>query len=203
MKNINEISLGKALAQKLKQELLNPRQDLINLNPRIRALLDIYKKLFPYGIPPGLAEKFQEIEINPPVGPGASIAIEDMKNMWRGMLNDRRILCLSESATIPPMWNHYADGYKGVVIEFECIDELDSAWLIAKPINYTNEMPLTYTAEDMADLLFYQTVNQLTISTMKSHLSKQKIGHTKKNGEYQPIRKQLILDTTVTMVFTR
>lgn len=70
------------------------------------------------------------------------------------MLNDRRILCLSESATIPPSWNHYADGYKGVVIEFECIDELDSAWLIAKPINYTNEMPLTYTAEGMADLLF-------------------------------------------------
>ena len=153
MKNVNEITLGKALARKLKQELLNPRQDLLNVNPRIRTLLEIYKKIFPYGIPPGLAEKFQEIEIDPPVGPGAPIAIEDMKNMWRGMLNDRRILCLSESATIPPMWNHYADGYKGVVIEFECIDELDSAWLIAKPINYTNEMPLTYTAEGMADLL--------------------------------------------------
>lgn len=44
MKNVNEITLGKALARKLKQELLNPRQDLLNVNPRIRTLLEIYKK---------------------------------------------------------------------------------------------------------------------------------------------------------------
>lgn len=154
MKDVNEISLGRALTRKLRHVLLNPRHDLINVNPRIKPLLEIYKRLFPYGVPPELAEKFQEIEMAPPVSPGAPSAIDDMKNMWREMLNDRRILCLSENATIPPMWNHYADGYQGVVIEFECIDDLDSAWLIAKPINYTNEMPLTYTAEGMAELLF-------------------------------------------------
>ncbi|HDR2843213.1 TPA: DUF2971 domain-containing protein [Enterobacter sichuanensis] len=154
MPGIDEINIGKALARKLIAELINPREDIQNLNPRIRTMLEVYQKLFPFGIPPGLIEKFQEIVDDPPVGLGAPAAIQEMKDVWKGMLNDRRILCLSESPIITPMWNHYADEYKGIVIEFDCIDILDSAWLIAKPMKYTDEIPLTYTAEGMAELLF-------------------------------------------------
>ncbi|EMJ8525293.1 DUF2971 domain-containing protein [Klebsiella aerogenes] len=154
MPGINEEIIGKALAEKLIQELITPRENIENINPQIRALIEFYKKLFPHGIPVELIEKLQTVEKSPPVGPGAPFAVQQMKDIWKKMLNERRILCLSESATIPPMWNHYADSYRGVVIEFDCVDILDSAWLIAQPINYTNKMPLTYTAKGMAELLF-------------------------------------------------
>lgn len=134
MLGVDEINIGKALVRKLIEELINPREDLQNLNPRIRTMLDVYQKLFPSGIPAELIEKFQELVNAPPVGLGAPAAIQEMKDVWKRMLNERRILCLSESPIITPMWNHYADGYKGIVIEFDCLDVLDSAWLIAKPI---------------------------------------------------------------------
>lgn len=154
MAGIDEVSLGKALAKKLIEELKNPRNNVENLNPRIKAMLAMFKKLFPHGIPTEVIENFHEMVEKPPVGAEAPQAIQEMKDVWKGMLSERRILCLSESPTIPPMWNHYADKYKGIVIELECVDSLDSAWLLAKPIKYTNEMPLTYTNEGMADLLF-------------------------------------------------
>lgn len=154
MPDINEINIGKALASKLIQELINPRENIEGLNHRITPLLDVFKKQFPQGIPAELIEELQGILKNPPVGLGAPLAIQEMKEIWKELLNERRILCFSESATIPPMWNHYADNYKGIVIEFDCIDFLDSAWLIAKPVNYTDQIPLTYTAEGMAELLF-------------------------------------------------
>lgn len=154
MPGINEINIGKALARKLIAELITPREDIQNLNPRIRTMLSDFQKSFPLGIPAGLIERFQEMVNIPPVGIGAPAATQEMKDVWRGMLNNRRILCLSESPIITPMWNHYADKYKGIVIEFDCVDFLDSAWLIAKPMKYTDEMPLTHTAEGMAELLF-------------------------------------------------
>lgn len=154
MLGVDEINIGKALVRKVIEELINPREDIQNLNPRIRTLLDVYQKLFPLGIPAELIDKFQELVDAPPVGLGAPAAIQEMKDVWKGMLNERRILCLSESPIITPMWNHYADGYKGIVIEFDCLDVLGSAWLIAKPIKYTNKIPLTYTPEGMAELLF-------------------------------------------------
>lgn len=154
MPGINEVNIGEALARKLIAELINPRENIQNLNPRIRTMLGVYQKLFPLGIPEGLIEKFQKLVDAPPVGLGAPAAIQEMKDVWKGMLNERRILCLSESPIITPMWNHYADGYKGIVIEFDCVDLLENAWLLAKPINYTNETPLTYTSEGMAELLF-------------------------------------------------
>lgn len=157
MPGINEINISKALAKKLIAELVTPREDIQNLNPKILSMLMFFKKNFPFGIPEELIDKFKEIIDTPSIGPGAPESIKEMKDVWITMLNARRILCLTESATITSMWNHYADGYKGVVIELECIDAIDSPWLIAKPIKYTNEAPLTYSAEGMAELLLLPT----------------------------------------------
>jgi hypothetical protein len=154
MPGINEENIGRALAKKLTSELIAPREDIHNLNPKIRTLLEFCKNFFPSGIPAELIKELQEVVDIPSVGLGAAAAIQEMKHVWKEMLNERRILCLSESPLITPMWNHYADEYKGIVIEFDCMDILDSAWLIAKPIKYTNELPLTYTSEGMAELLF-------------------------------------------------
>src|SRR5713226_8319253 len=41
-----------------------------------------------------------------------------LKDMWKGMVPTFRVLCLSELNDVTPMWQHYADGYKGAVLEF-------------------------------------------------------------------------------------
>ena len=51
------------------------------------------------------------------------------------------------------MWYHYADKYRGAVLEVLCIDKLDSAWLTAEKVQYPVEKPHVYTAEGWAELL--------------------------------------------------
>jgi hypothetical protein len=51
------------------------------------------------------------------------------------------------------MWYHYADKYKGVVIELACVDELDSPWLVAAPVEYPLEPTSVFTALGWAELL--------------------------------------------------
>jgi len=152
--DVNEHDIGRALAKKIHSEIMNPRQDTSQLNAGIRHLLEFYKIHFPHGLPEELIRKQTQLIVNPPMGEGAKDALTEFRNYWDNTLKSRRILCLSESPLIPPMWNHYADRYKGIVLEFNCLDELDSTWLLAQPIKYTNEKPLTYTAEGMAELFF-------------------------------------------------
>jgi hypothetical protein len=52
-----------------------------------------------------------------------------------------RVLCLSEVHDAMPMWNHYADGYKGVVLRFVAVKEVDSAFLVARPVVYQDVPP--------------------------------------------------------------
>jgi hypothetical protein len=79
--------------------------------------------------------------------------MEEMREKWRKSLEDFRILCLSESPSHMAMWYHYADRYRGVVLGFRCVDALDSAWLVAKPIVYSMQKPEVYTAAGWASLL--------------------------------------------------
>jgi hypothetical protein len=39
------------------------------------------------------------------------------------------------------MWHHYADAYQGAVLQFEALDELDSVWLVARPVVYQSAPP--------------------------------------------------------------
>jgi hypothetical protein len=39
------------------------------------------------------------------------------------------------------MWNHYADSYRGAVLQFEAVDKLDSVLLVARPVVYQAEPP--------------------------------------------------------------
>ena len=154
--DINEEHISRALAQKLVTELKNPRDNFNGINLRLRGLLELFQRAFPQGLTPEQIADFANFVANPPVGAGASVAINELKELWRVQLEGRRILCLSESPLILPMWNHYAHQYTGIVLEFACEDELESAWLRAKPIDYTDEKPLTYSAEGMAELLFLE-----------------------------------------------
>jgi hypothetical protein len=68
--------------------------------------------------------------------PRQSEALKEIKDMWRAMVPTFRILCLSEVNDCGPMWHHYADKYRGVVMEFFAVKEVDSAFQMARPVLY-------------------------------------------------------------------
>jgi len=70
-----------------------------------------------------------------------------MKNQWSKFIPEFRILCLSEVCDNLHMWSLYSDSHKGVVLELQCIDELDNKWL-AKPIIYQNSPPILATKQE-------------------------------------------------------
>ena len=90
--------------------------------------------------------------------------MDALRAMWRTFIPEFRILCLTESPAHVAMWYHYADQYRGVVLEFICDDELDSAWLAARPVAYPIKKPAVYTAEGWAILLTMP--NALAIQTI-------------------------------------
>jgi hypothetical protein len=79
-------------------------------------------------------------------GKKESVNLEEMRAMWRSWIPDFRILCLCASHERMSMWYHYADKYRGAVIEFECSDERDSPWLAAAPMQYPVQAPEIFSA---------------------------------------------------------
>lgn len=84
----------------------------------------------------------------PPIS-GAGMAM--LRQAWREEVTRARIYCVSELNDIPPMWHHYADQYRGVVLEFEVIDELDPGLLLAQPVIYQDAAPAISSAQNWAD----------------------------------------------------
>ena len=57
------------------------------------------------------------------------------------MVSEMRVLCLSELHDLTAMWAHYAAQATGVVLQFEVLDGLDSALLVARPVIYDDSPP--------------------------------------------------------------
>jgi len=70
---------------------------------------------------------------------------QQLKNKWSQFIPHLRIFCLSEIPDSPLMWSHYSDSHKGVVVELEGLDSLDSAWLAAQPVTYQSSPPMLAT----------------------------------------------------------
>lgn len=68
-----------------------------------------------------------------------------MKKQWTEFIPEFRILCLSEACDNLPMWSHYSDSHKGVVLELQSISNLDSPWLMAQPVVYQDSPPVLAT----------------------------------------------------------
>jgi hypothetical protein len=74
----------------------------------------------------------------------SAAGISETNSKLKELIEDTKILCLSESHTSVLMWSHYAELHRGVVLEIACIPELDSVWGVASPVSYSDEMPLLY-----------------------------------------------------------
>jgi hypothetical protein len=90
-----------------------------------------------------------------PVTDGQLSALKELKDKWRSLVPTFRILCLSELNDVASMWQHYADEYKGVVLEFSPIYE-DSPFLVARPVVYQDDPPAIADPRVWADRMISQ-----------------------------------------------
>lgn len=142
--------LVKASGRRMHELIEHPPENTTELQPKLRLIVEAMRK----GVPPQVRKKLlAEIDEVTLKNRPTSAAMEELRELWRSWLPDHRILCLTESPDHVAMWYHYADKYRGVVLELKCVDELNSAWLIARPVEYLAEIPPTYTADGWAEIM--------------------------------------------------
>lgn len=73
---------------------------------------------------------------------------ETIKKQWSEFIPQFRILCLSAVPDSLLMWALYSDSHKGVVLELQGINDLDSPWLITQPVTYQNSPPMLATKRE-------------------------------------------------------
>lgn len=104
-----------------------------------------------YGSPEQKAKFFEGMKtVDSAPTPFGLTSFDALTQEWKNLLPRFRILCLSESVDVTPMWNHYADGYRGAVLEFYPDEAVDSALLLAKPVKYQDSPPAITTPEAWA-----------------------------------------------------
>ena len=142
-----------ALGRRMAQLIESPPEDTTQFQPKLQLIVEAVKKGIPAGLKAKLLSGIEEIATSHrPTGK----SMDEIRDLWRTWLPDHRILCLTEGPAHAAMWYHYADKYRGVVLEFRCVDEIDSAWLAARPVTYSESKPAIYTAEGWAELLCLQ-----------------------------------------------
>ena len=69
-----------------------------------------------------------------------------------------RVFCVTTEYDNGAMWGHYADSHAGCVLGFRHLPELDTPLLEAKPVSYTDEIPIICGG---LDLLLYDNAPEL------------------------------------------
>lgn len=62
-----------------------------------------------------------------------------------------KFFCLSLDALNIQMWSHYADSHRGVVLEFDTPEGIDSPWKVAKPVRYLQDLPNIFDSDFWSD----------------------------------------------------
>jgi Protein of unknown function (DUF2971). len=83
---------------------------------------------------PGLVPKLDQLP-----------SFRELEDKWKWFIPRFRILSFTEEHDNTVMWSSYSDAYKGVVLELECLDIYDSAFLLARPVIYSDELPVVGT----------------------------------------------------------
>lgn len=147
-----------ALGHRMTALIEHPPDDTSELVPNLRLIVEKVKN----GISPELkAEILAGVEDSAASHRPTGESMDDFREFWRKLLPNLRILCFTESPDHLAMWFHYADKYRGAVLEFKCDDDLDSAWLAAQPVTYPETKPEVYTADGWAEL--FTTQQELAI----------------------------------------
>lgn len=136
--NFDEADLNAVLADRM-ASLIERGEPTDNIKrPEITALLNLASGMSPDARRNAANELRQNID-EPTIGQIESM--EALKEKRKEMVPRFRVLCFSELNDVTPMWHHYAEKYEGVVLEFSAVDELDSPFLIARPVVYQDGPP--------------------------------------------------------------
>ncbi len=146
---IDAIAIRKAASECFIEIIKNPPDQTTDLNSKIQSILDALKNSGP-DIKNSI---ISEIESIPNKSPVDESSLKELKTIWRGFIPEFRVLCLCERHDTVSIWYHYADKYRGVVIEFDCNDDLDSPWLMAEPVKYVAAIPEVSSAIGWARVL--------------------------------------------------
>lgn len=149
---VDEDRLRDALVDRLnelviKQDLPHPEHHSLATRKLLHVLSkadDALKQQFIAGI--------EESTRDPKI---TSDVLKELRKQWRSMYDEQRILCFTKRWDSASMWDRYSDGHSGALLEFACVDHLDSAWLVAKPVNYTDEPLHLNTTEGFAEMMLY------------------------------------------------
>jgi len=134
--------------------IASPPEECSRLTPKLRAIVEAVKAGMEPSSKAALLKRFQA-DVRAATPKGDSLIA--LANIWRALVPELRILCLCESASHVAMWHHYSDQYRGAVLEFDCSDELDSAWLGATPVTYDEAGNALARIETWANLLVLET----------------------------------------------
>ena len=137
--NFTEAELDKVLGEEVASLIEKGAFDSLDSYPGIPPeLTDLLKFMSPKS-PDQLRAMAQQLRLES--GTATPGLIHQLKGHWRRIVPTFRILCLSELRDVNSMWQHYADSYMGVVFEFEAVDEIDSCFLVARPVVYQDSPP--------------------------------------------------------------
>ena len=75
------------------------------------------------------------------LGPVVEANLKEFRQAWEELVPRMRILCMSAVNNSPPMWAHYCDAHRGVVLQLDSSDERDSSLLLAERVTYRPEKP--------------------------------------------------------------
>lgn len=103
------------------------------LKPQLRFIIETVRKSGRNDVKEEIINSFHDSK-NEPIT--ESPALDELREMWKNMAPTFRILCFSARNDIASMWDRYANKYRGVVLEFSCLKELDSSWFMAEPVQY-------------------------------------------------------------------
>lgn len=148
--NVNPNQVKDALIERHLKLIEDPPEDLSDIEPKLRLIVETIRLQNSDSLRNEIIDTLRTEMGGEPI---ESFGLDDFRSHWDKIIKDMRILCLSERKDSTSMWHHYAEKYTGVVLEFKCDDELDSAWRIAEPITYIEDDPLVSTANGWAKLL--------------------------------------------------
>ena len=141
--------ITRASIELLNRHLDEPPTDLADFDDTLAQVLSLARQ----GFPRELREQMRATIADTLPTFQSDGALQELRDHWKAVVPTLRILCLAESPNHVAMWNHYANGYQGVVLGFQCNDETDNFLLVAQPIEYLKSKPDVYTDAGIAKLL--------------------------------------------------
>jgi len=138
--NFSDAELGAAVAEEVANLVVEggPTPDAVH--PVLKSVLSGLNEQPNPNLRRQMAESVRRKSSSGATG-GQIQALAELKQVWSAIVPMLRILCLSELNDVTPMWHHYADAYRGAVLQFEALDELDSVFLMARPVIYQDTLP--------------------------------------------------------------